>query len=231
MINYPSAITAGPDGALWFTDDGGIGRITTAGVVTHYDLGSSDMESITVGPDGALWFTNRGNNSIGRVTTAGIVTNYTGSGIYQPQGIVAGPSGTLWFTNRTSIGRITTAGVVAIFPVAGIEYAHGIAAGPDGAMWFTDNGELGAIGRITTTVTPSINNIAPSSGAAGTRVTISGANLSNAIRIAFNGTPASIVSDTTTKIVVTVPAGATTGHITVTALAGAATSNGTFRVT
>ena len=33
----PSAITTGPDGALWFTEAGGkIGRITTAGKITEF---------------------------------------------------------------------------------------------------------------------------------------------------------------------------------------------------
>ena len=37
----PQQIVAGPDGALWFTDaSGGIGRITTQGVVTEYLLGN-----------------------------------------------------------------------------------------------------------------------------------------------------------------------------------------------
>ena len=67
----PSGITAGPDGALWFTNAGNsIGRITTAGVVTNYTgTGISNPSGITAGPDGALWFTNSGNNSIGRITT------------------------------------------------------------------------------------------------------------------------------------------------------------------
>ena len=37
-ISFPQRIAAGPDGALWFTNDGNnsIGRITTGGVVTNY---------------------------------------------------------------------------------------------------------------------------------------------------------------------------------------------------
>ena len=61
----PGAITAGPDGALWFTGNIGsngvnglIGRITTAGAITEFPIpsGSTAMD-ITAGPDGALWFT------------------------------------------------------------------------------------------------------------------------------------------------------------------------------
>ena len=74
-ISNPHAIAAGPDGALWFTNQGNnsIGRITTSGTVTNYTApASASRPAITAGPDGALWFTNfSGNNSIGRITTTG----------------------------------------------------------------------------------------------------------------------------------------------------------------
>ena len=123
-INSPDEITAGPDGALWFTNGNSIGRITTAGIVTNYTGPSIDIPAgITAGPDGALWFTNFGNNSIGRITTAGTVTNYTDPGIDNPLGITAGPDGALWFTNygNNSIGRITTAGMVTNYTGTGID--------------------------------------------------------------------------------------------------------------
>jgi virginiamycin B lyase len=69
-------IAAGPDGALWFTQSRGrkIGRITTGGAITEYDLPppSGAPGSITTGPDGALWFVvSRGESgeqdSIGRL--------------------------------------------------------------------------------------------------------------------------------------------------------------------
>ena len=71
-LSAPAGITAGPDGNLWFTNNGNntIGRITTTGTVTIYHRTSIDLPSeITEGPDGAVWFTNRGDG-IGRITTA-----------------------------------------------------------------------------------------------------------------------------------------------------------------
>jgi virginiamycin B lyase len=56
-ISTPLGITAGPDGALWFTNFGNlsIGRITTSGVVTNYTgPDTSGAGGITTGPDGAL---------------------------------------------------------------------------------------------------------------------------------------------------------------------------------
>src|SRR6266851_4992907 len=81
-ISRPQGITAGPDGALWFTNQGtdSIGRISTAGAVnTFTGNGISGPHEITAGPDGALWFTDYDNNSIGRITTSGTVTIFTGS--------------------------------------------------------------------------------------------------------------------------------------------------------
>ena len=154
-ISGPAEVTAGPDGAMWFTNanNDSIGRITTTGAVTNYTgTGISGPEGIAAGPDGALWFTNIGNNSIGRITTAGTVTNYTDPTIGEPADIAAGPDGALWFTNfnNNTIGRITTTGAVTNYTGTGIDHPDGIAAGPDGALWFTNRGN-NSIGRITTT--------------------------------------------------------------------------------
>jgi hypothetical protein len=62
-------------------------------------------------------------------------------------------------------------------------------------------------------------------------VTITGAGLAGATQVAFGGVPATIVSDTATMIVATVPAGATTGFVTVTTPYGTATSKRVFTVT
>lgn len=58
-LSGPEQVTAGPDGALWFTNGfaaGGIGRITPNGKITVYPSGDVPDASITAGPDGALWF-------------------------------------------------------------------------------------------------------------------------------------------------------------------------------
>src|SRR5919204_4943879 len=79
-VSRPLGITAGPDGALWFTekDAGKIGRVTTGGSFSEFDLPTPDggPQEITAGPDGALWFTEKDAGKIGRVTTTGSVTEY-----------------------------------------------------------------------------------------------------------------------------------------------------------
>jgi virginiamycin B lyase len=166
-VYFPVNITAGSDGALWFTNGGEnhnstIGRITTSGVVSFYRLpDGAGASGLAAGSDGALWFTG-GNNAgplIGRITTSGVVTLYpVASG--GPGPIAAGPDGTLWFvdypagnyTGAASIERITTSGTITAFTSPLIDGPAGITAGPDGAMWFA-NQLNHSIGRITTSGT------------------------------------------------------------------------------
>jgi virginiamycin B lyase len=156
----PVGITAGPDGALWFTtvaqigQCSGIGRITTAGFgdTSCYQMPlpvSTNPEGITTGPDGAIWFTEY-TGKIGRITTSGALTEYPVNG--SPSGITAGPDGALWFTDPAGngIGRITTSGISTEYAIPTPNSGpSGITAGPDGAIWFTESAS-NKIGRITT---------------------------------------------------------------------------------
>src|SRR5437870_2030675 len=72
-------ITAGPDGSLWFAEEGAakIGRITPAGVITEFPLTPrSAPRSITAGPDGNLWFTESAVNKVGRITPSGVIAEF-----------------------------------------------------------------------------------------------------------------------------------------------------------
>ena len=147
--SQPNFITAGPDGALWFTEAIGnqIGRITTAGVVIEYPVATADSEpwGITTGADGALWFTEWDGDKIGRITTAGVITEYRLPTFPStPYGITAGADGALWFTenNTNKIGRITTAGVITEYPI-GVGSPWGITALPEGDLWFVADNNIG----------------------------------------------------------------------------------------
>ena len=157
-----SAITAGPDGNIWFADNSGcsIGRMTPAGVITMFPIPTDKGYpcGITAGPDGNLWFTEP--TKIGRITTAGIITEFPmPTNETEPFAITGGPDGNVWFTEESTmeqinkgikagkIGRITPAGNITEFPLPTDEFSpNGIAAGPDGNLWFTDR----KIGKITT---------------------------------------------------------------------------------
>ncbi len=163
---YPEDITAGPDGAVWFTEAGAaqIGRISPEGGITEFPIPAvhSGPWAITAGPDNAVWFTDRGSDQIGRITTAGKVTEFAlGGPPYAAvlEDITAGPDGALWFTETTdtyntpghAIGRITPTGKVTQFLLPTLNASpQGITLGPDGALWFTESG-ASRIGRITPT--------------------------------------------------------------------------------
>ena len=115
---------AGPDGALWFTEDGivngssgAVGRITTSGDVSEYVLPTlpgydSGAGDITVGPDGNLWFTWASQpptgdldmvlSSVGRITPSGVITEFPVSVDlgWPPGGIARGRDGSIWLTAR-----------------------------------------------------------------------------------------------------------------------------------
>jgi virginiamycin B lyase len=166
LASAPTAITAGPDGALWFTESepGRIGRILTSGAINDYviPVGAGGVivqpEDIAAGLDGALWFCDftaladptRFSGNIGRITTSSAITQYTlpGPTGTVPRHIAAGSDGTLWFTDG-NIGRITTSRTFTEYPVSGGGAIGSIAAGPDGALWFTETG-TNKIGRVTT---------------------------------------------------------------------------------
>src|SRR4029434_1607369 len=103
----PAEITAGPDGALWFTEfaSAKIGRITTSGAVTEFQLAlGSGPAGITTVPDGRLWFTESQANKIGRIDpVTGNISEFTIPTVASgPSGITEGPDGRVWFTESVA---------------------------------------------------------------------------------------------------------------------------------
>ena len=167
----PGSIALGPDGAMWFTQNGPrIGRIDASGVGTELPIPTAAYD-IALGSDGNLWLTTSGG--IGRMTPAGAFTLFpiarSNAGATQ---ITSGPDGNLWFTRPADarIGRITISGEITEFSLPTNSLARNITAGPDGNVWFTKPDDR--IGRITTSgvvtefVTPS-SHIWPFAIAAG----------------------------------------------------------------
>jgi len=161
---YLAGITAGADGALWFTggrqanSENYVGRITTAGNITEYPVGDPAvyLRNITQGPDSNLWFTNP-DQSIGKITLAGVVTSFIlpFTSFDSPFDITAGSDGALWFTELLGnrIGRISTGGQIDEFVLPSFVPQFGvrptaIALGPDNNIWFGET-LTDTIGRIT----------------------------------------------------------------------------------
>jgi hypothetical protein len=103
---YPSGITAGPDGNLWFTLNSynQLGKINpTTHEIAQFSLplGGNRPVEITAGPDGNVWFTQAESNQIGMInpaTDAIVQLTLPTPHSKMPAGITAGPDGNLWFT-------------------------------------------------------------------------------------------------------------------------------------
>jgi|GEM_PF-569140 len=99
------------------------------------------------------------------------------------------------------------------------------------------NAATGGRGTIDTTLgtgsagAPTITSFNPTSGPAGSTVTINGTNFSSPVTVQFNGANAVVNSVTANQLVVVVPNNATTGPISVTTSAGTALSSVNFTVT
>lgn len=76
----PGALAVGSDGAIWYAGAYGIGRITTTGEITDFQLPDLDFaEDLASGADGAMWFSvvhlnvlaphdpSNGSSAIGRI--------------------------------------------------------------------------------------------------------------------------------------------------------------------
>ena len=183
------------------------------------------------------------SGKIGVTNPAGTATSATDFTVEQPPVITSfSPSGGLAGTLVTILGNhFTTASGVAFNGISASSFTIesnseiratvpvGASTGPVSVTNPIGTG-ISSTNFIVTGV-PSITSFTPSSGSAGTEVTISGNTFTGATAVAFNGTPASgftVVSNT--QVRATVPGGATTGKISVANVAGSGESVANFIV-
>jgi streptogramin lyase len=153
-FSEPSQIVDGPDGNLWFVDQGAneeghtlVGRISPIGVITEFPIPQphNTVGAIAVGQDGNIWVEDAGA-WIYRLTPAGALTSFAfpPEGFWSGRDMVTAPDGNFWFTyanfqNEAELGRLSTSGEARIF--TGVPEASGAAlVGPDGALWYPANG-------------------------------------------------------------------------------------------
>jgi hypothetical protein len=105
----PWDITAGSDGALWFTEHsaGKIARIPTTATVSNPGITEFSLPTTNAGPlgiakdpDGFMWFTESVAGQIGRMATSGPpIQEFSLPRPSQPMSIAAGPGGAMWFAD------------------------------------------------------------------------------------------------------------------------------------
>ncbi len=231
----PQSITAGPDGNLWFTEQGAydIAEINpTTHAITQFPIptdkgGVSADGAMTTGPDGNIWFTDGVNGgSIGMINpSTHVITEFTLPTGYSANSLTTGPDGNIWFTDSSAgkIGTINpTTGAIAEYPVPYTgSRPRGITTGPDGNIWFIDAG-TNAIGvDIPNSDQFVVTQQPPASVTAGTAfgLTVQADNSSGNLDPSFNGTVTVALQNN--------PGGATLGGtLTVTASGGVATFSG-----
>src|SRR2546425_1256393 len=107
--SFPLGIAMGPDGNVWFTDNGTTKAIGMINPTTHaisefssgLNAGSSPNQGMVAGPDGNVWFTDRGTTkAIGMInpTTHAISEFSSGLNPGRSPGAapVGGPGGNRW---------------------------------------------------------------------------------------------------------------------------------------
>jgi streptogramin lyase len=171
-LDDPTDLVAGPDGNVWFTNGGSVGRITPAGTISVFaGIRVSSSTGITLGPDGNLWFANTGSDSIGRITPSGVISTFTGgSSIRRPVSVAAGSDGRIYFLNEdTSSGSMDVNGqnLAVRGPFLGIPVTT-MVADASGTLWLAgENTSLvrmpagGAITILPGTGTNVVEDMAP----------------------------------------------------------------------
>jgi hypothetical protein len=154
-------------------------------------------------------------------TTAGTLVTITGTNLSGATGVDFGGTAATGLTNNTA----TSIQVNAPAHAAGAVHVHVTTAGGPSA----DNGTLD---QYTFVAAPTVTGVSPTSGptTAGTLVTITGTNLTNATGVDFGGTAATnLNSNTSTSIQVNAPAHAVgTVHVHVSTAGGTSADNGTL---
>lgn len=144
---FPTDITAGSDGNLWFRtcNGGAIWRVTTSGDFTSFAGPFDDCneaDSMVSGLGGYLWAVGSNGHSaiVARINTSGTFKLFTLPAQFQePWGIAVGSDHNLWFTDNITkmIGRMTPKGVTTSFGPTTYQ-PRDIALGSDGNIWFVE---------------------------------------------------------------------------------------------
>lgn len=139
------SMIAAPDGAVWFGEQNGLGRIDANGAIAEHPI-DPPPNSLAVGPDSAIWYVTARDNATG---AAGELVRWNGDGTVRKFNlgapgirVVLGPDKNFWVTDRDAeVLRVTPAGVVTKFPLAsgpGFASSYQIIVGPDGNLWVGD---------------------------------------------------------------------------------------------
>jgi streptogramin lyase len=151
---YPAALTSGPKGRLWFTEDVSQAKIGSfdpaTGHFAYYTLNQGiyafKAQGIAVGPNDHLWMSANGTYAYQFDPATSTSENYEQPVGGAEQSVTYGPDGDMWFTGGNAFTsecalysvNPTTAVFTRHNVTSGSCYLFGITNGPDGTLWFTD---------------------------------------------------------------------------------------------
>jgi hypothetical protein len=202
---------------------------TTFTVVSGTEIMADVPVGTTSGPISVMNSAGTGISATNfSVTSVPVISSFT------PASGPAGTSVTLTGANFSGATGVTFSGKAAsTFTVdADTQITVSVpVGGTTGKIAVTTSSGTGSSATDFTVIVSSvISSFTPTSGPAGTTVTLTGTGFTGATGVTFNGAAATFTVNTDAQITVTVPAGATTGKIAVTNPAGTATSAANYTV-
>ena len=155
---------------------------------------------------------------------------------FSPSSGAPGTSVTITGANFSGATAVTFGGAGATFSVDSstqitATVPQGASTGAVAVMTGAGTGTSSTTFTVTPPPAPAIGSFTPTSGTAGTAVTITGTNFTGATGVTFGGASAAYTVSSPTQITATVPQNASTGAIAVTTGAGTAASSTSFTVT
>jgi hypothetical protein len=190
-------------------------------IVEYSGIAAANSLDVFAGSQGNGVAPNSGNATttsvdlvLGAISTANPASYTAGSGFAAVESVPIEPSAKLFVEQQ-------------IQTIPGTESTHATLATSD--AWGAVLAGFKGTGAAVTA--PNITSLTPASGAVGTPVTIVGTNFGTVVgTVSFHGTAATPTSWSTTRVVVPVPTGATTGNVVLTD-PGVASNGVTFTVT
>lgn len=158
---FVMAMTAGPDGSIWFSAIGAEqgeavsmldqlkpdgSRATYKRTLNRFYAG----DTIAFGPNGALWIGNSSDTAagVGRLNVDGtteIITQKDGLGDARINDIAVAPDGSMWFASDGGLSQLTTEGQWITYTVESSlvdNIVYDIVVAPDRSLWFATHGGI-----------------------------------------------------------------------------------------
>ncbi len=214
------------------TDFAGATYVRFNGASTTFTVNSATQITATVPTKGSTG-TISVTTPAGTGTSAGTFTYVTPPTItsFTPTSGIAGSTVTITGTNLTGATYVRFNGASTSFTVvSGTKITATVPSlGSTGTISVTTpSGTATSTATFTYLYLPVITSFTPTSGVAGTMVTITGTNFTGATLVRFNGASATFTLNSSTQITAKAPSKGSTGTISVTTSAGTGTSTGTY---